>query len=224
MCVVLDQVHVLCLNDLYFSHELVWEPSELQMISHVMNFQLTKDIYFFICCPHAALCFPLLISSFLLSISPDMINMFRLQYVPSYCSWLFAGRATTPAVAWWVSHAHCASAHPSSLSISSLLLLVTLIVFCFAAFVVIMNTFDWSLFCRNCVVDGVWCYWLCVFVCLVVRWVTRWYTCLMEEVVKKSWQFWIRFIRTMSQSWRWGGRVGSCYSHLTLWLLLNSVL
>ena len=30
----------------------------------------------------------------------DMINMFRLKFVPSCCVWLYAGGAATPAVAW----------------------------------------------------------------------------------------------------------------------------
>ncbi len=30
----------------------------------------------------------------------DMINMFRLKYVPTHCVWLFTGGAATPAVAW----------------------------------------------------------------------------------------------------------------------------
>ena len=33
-------------------------------------------------------------------ISADMINMFRLKFVPSCCVWLYAGGAATPAVAW----------------------------------------------------------------------------------------------------------------------------
>ena len=32
--------------------------------------------------------------------SADMINMFRLKFVPSCCVWLYAGEAATPAVAW----------------------------------------------------------------------------------------------------------------------------
>ena len=49
----------------------------------------------------------------------DMINMFRLEYVPSCCVWLYAGGAATPAVAWWADYTHvwchahsCCLPHP----------------------------------------------------------------------------------------------------------------
>ena len=39
----------------------------------------------------------------LVLINADMINMFRLKFVPTHCVWLFTGGAATPAVAWSVN-------------------------------------------------------------------------------------------------------------------------
>ena len=45
----------------------------------------------------------------------DMINMFRLDFIPSCCVWLYSGSAVTPAVAWWAAYywdhtpSHCAT-------------------------------------------------------------------------------------------------------------------
>ena len=59
----------------------------------IVQFSIHLSIYLFI------------LSSIYLSLHPsiyplDMINMFRLTYLPGYCEWIYSGGVATPAIAW----------------------------------------------------------------------------------------------------------------------------